>query len=87
MLLGIIILKFEYTSFKCIDHMGILILVIPLVLPPIRHMDMPVEKILWTVFFNQCTKHLESLVRQIPPVIELIGGSMRYQNIKTTLPE
>lgn len=77
-----IILKFKDASFKCIDHMGILILVISLMLPPIRHMHMPMQKIFWTVFFNQCPEHLKPLMRQVTPVIKLISGRMCHQNIK-----
>ena len=87
MLLGILILKFKYTPLERVDHMGILVLVIPLMLSAIRHVHMPMEKIFWPVFFDQFPKHRKSLMRQVPPVIELVCGRMGDQDVKPAFPK
>lgn len=48
---GVIILKLKETLFIGVNHMGILIFVIPLMLSSIGHMHMTVKKIFGPVFF------------------------------------
>ena len=85
--LGILIFKFKYTFFIHIEYMGIQILVIPLVLSAIGHMDMTMKKIFRAVFLHQLPEYLESLVRQVPSVIELVCRGMGHQDINSFLPE
>ena len=83
--LGILVLKVKHTPFKGVDYMGILILVIPLVLPSIGHMHMAVEEKFRMVLFNQAAENLESLMRQVSSVIELVGRRVSHQNVKAAV--
>ena len=78
MLLGIFVLKFKHTPLIGIDHMGILIFVIPFLIPPIGQMHMPMQEILWLVLLHQGPENLKPLVAQIPPVIQLVCRRMGY---------
>ena len=77
--LGILVLKVKHTPFKGVDYMGILILVIPLVLPSIGHMHMAVEEKFRMVLFNQAAENLESLMRQVSSIVELVRRGMCYK--------
>ena len=83
----LVILKIKYTSLISIDEVGMHIVMIPLVLSALGHMDMPMKKKFWLVFFNQFPKCLKSLMGKVPPIIELIGRRVGYQYIKTTVPQ
>ena len=82
MFLRILILKFKDAPLVSVDYMRVQIFVITLMIPSIRHMHMPVKEKFRMVFLYQPLKRPESLMRQIPSVIKLIGRRMRHQYIE-----
>lgn len=68
-LLRTIAFKFKHALLKRINDMGILVLIIPLMLPPVRHMYMPVEKKFRLILLHQRTEYLKPLMGKVPPVV------------------
>ena len=85
--LGILIFKFKDTFLIYIQNVGIQVLVIPLMLPAVSHVDMAVQKIFRPVLLHKLPKYLEALVGQVPSVIELVSRGMGHKDIKPSLPK
>lgn len=77
MFLQMFILIIKSTPAEGVDYVGFAVPVVSLMLPPVGHMHMAVDKKTGLIFVHQRIKNLKSLVRQIPPVVQLIGGRMR----------
>ena len=75
---------FKYTSLKCINYMRIFIFVIPLMFPPVGHMNMSVEEKSWPVFFHQSEKCLKPLMWKIFSIIKLVCRCMRHKDIESS---
>lgn len=86
-LLRIVVPEFKNAPLIGIDNMGILIFVISFVVSSIGHVYMAMKEKLGPVFFQQCSEYLKSLMRQIPPVVQLISGGMGNKNIKSSFAE
>ena len=65
----IFILIIKHTPVISIDHMSLIILIVPFLIPPIRHMYMPVNKESRVVFVHQGVKNLKSLMWEIQSVV------------------
>ena len=69
MLPQVFVLIFKHAPLKRIDHMRLLIPVIPLMVSPVRHMYMPVEEKPGLIFFQQRKEHLEPLMGKVSRII------------------
>ena len=67
--------------------MGILIFIVPLVLPPVGHVYMPVEEKSGLILVHQLQERLKPLMGQISPVVQLIGGGMGNQDVESPPPQ
>ena len=67
--LHIFCFKIKDTVVVDVDHMGILIFVVTLVLSSIGHVYMPVEEKFRFIFFHEVDKSLEALVGKVTPVV------------------
>ena len=65
----IIIFIIKYSAIVSIDHMSLIILIVAFLIPPIRHMYMPVNKESRVVFVHQGVKNLKSLMWEIQSVV------------------
>ena len=84
MLFRVFVFKFKHAPLISVDDMGVLVFVIPFMASSIRHVDMAMKEKFGPVFFHQRPEYLKSLVGQVPPVVQLIGGGMGDKDIETS---
>ena len=87
MFLKIVILIIEHTPVVSVDHMGFPIAVVSLLLPPVRQMNMAVNKKTGLILIHQSVENLEALMRKVSSIVQLISGRMGQKDIKSSFPE
>lgn len=83
---GFVVLEIKDIPPAGVDDVRILILVVALVGPPVGQMDVSVQEKFGFVLFHQGQEDLEALMGKVAPVVELIGGGVRHQDVETAPP-